>query len=338
MLKDAINKLIKSENLREEEMIIALEEIMNGEASETLIGSFLTALSIKGETIEEITGGAKVMRQKSEKVNLESLYTLDTCGTGGDMAGTFNISTASAFICAAAGIPVVKHGNRSVSSRSGSADVLEALGANIMLVAEQVERCVKEQGIGFMFAPSFHKAMKNVVNSRRELGFRTIFNLLGPLTNPAKAKTQIVGVYDKALTEPIARVLQNLEVEHALVVHGMDGLDEITITRETKITELKDNRVNTYTISPEDFNLYRGSKEDIIGGNAIENANTIKNLFKGEIGPRRDILLLNSGAALYLGKKAESIKEGINLAKDIIDKGLARKKMEEYIDYTRRLA
>ena len=338
MLRAAINKVMRKENLSEEEMIVALEEIMSGEASETLVGSFLTALCIKGETIEEITGGAKVMINKAAKVNLESLYTLDTCGTGGDMAGTFNISTAAAFICAAAGVSVVKHGNRSVSSRSGSADVLEALGANIMLGPDQVEKCVKEQGIGFFFAPSFHKAMKNVVKSRKELGFRTIFNLLGPLTNPARAKTQIVGVYDKSLTEPIARVLQNLGVNHALVVHGVDGLDEITITGETKISELKDNDVSTYTICPEDFSLERGDKEEVVGGDAVENAEIIRKLFKGEVGRKRDILLLNSGAALYLGKKANSIKEGVNVAKEIIDKGLAERKLEEYISYTRRLA
>lgn len=338
MLSKAINKLIKKESLSEEEMILALDEIMEGRATDALVGSFLTALTIKGETIEEITGGAKVMRQKAEKIDLDSLYTLDSCGTGGDMAGTFNISTAAAFICAAAGIPVVKHGNRSVSSKCGSADVLEALGANIMLMPNEVEDCVKSQGIGFLFAPSFHKAMKNVVKPRKELGFRTIFNILGPLTNPAKAKTQILGVYKENLTEPIARVLQNLGVEHALVVHGMDGLDEITITRETKVTELKNNSINTYTITPEDFNLSRGEVRDIVGGNAEDNANIIKELFKGDKSKKRDIVLLNSGAALYLGKKANSINEGIEMAKEIIDSGLAERKMNDYIEYTRRLA
>lgn len=335
MLKEAINKLIQKESLNEDEMICALDEIMDGKASDTQIGSFLTALSIKGETIEEVTGGAKVMRKKAEKVNLDSLYTLDTCGTGGDKSGTFNISTAVAFVSAAAGIPVVKHGNRSVSSKSGSADVLEALGVNIMLRPSCVERCVKEQNLGFFFAPSFHKAMKNVLRPRKELGFRTIFNILGPLTNPAKAKTQVLGVYNESLTELIAEVLKNLGVEHALVVHGMDGLDEITITGETKITELKDNKINTYFISPEDFSLKRGIKEEILGGVAEENAEIIKSLFKGEEGSKRDILLLNSAAALYVGKKAKSIKEGIHLAKEIIDNGLAEKKMNEYIEYTR---
>lgn len=336
MLRESINKLVQKENLSEEEMVNALDEIMDGKVSEALIGSFLTALSIKGETIEEITGGAKVMRKKAEVVDLDSLYTLDTCGTGGDGSGTFNISTAVAFVSAAAGIHVVKHGNRSVSSKSGSADVLEALGANIMLEPSCVERCVKEQNLGFFFAPSFHKAMKNVSRPRRELGFRTIFNILGPLTNPAKAKTQVLGVYNEGLTEPIAKVLQNLGVEHALVVYGMDGLDEITITKETKITELKDDRITTYLISPEDFELRRGKKEEIIGGIAEENAEIIKNLFKGEKGSKRDILILNSAAALYVGKKARSIKEGIELAKKIIDNGLAEKKMNEFIEYTRR--
>jgi len=337
MIKEAIETIIQGRHLSEEEMMGAMECIMDGEASPTLIGSFLTALKMKGETPDEITGGAKVMRKKAEKINLNDLYTLDTCGTGGDSAGTFNISTAVAFVAAAAGIPVVKHGNRSVSSKSGSADVLEALGVNITLLPKQVEECVKAQNIGFLFAPTFHKAMKHALGPRKELGFRTIFNILGPLTNPANAKAQVLGVFDGNLTEPIAKVLLNLGVEHAMVVHGMDGLDEITTTHKTKVTEIKNHEVKTYYISPEEFGITRCQKEDLQGGDAKENAEIIKNLFQGEKGPKRDILLLNSGAALYVGGKAKSLEEGIYIAGELIDGGYAQKKLDEFAEYTRRI-
>ena len=276
MLKNAIENLLEGKHLSEKEMMDAMEFIMDGEASPVLIGSFLTALRMKGETAEEITGGAKVMLKKAERIALENLYTLDTCGTGGDCSGTFNISTAVAFIAAASGIHVVKHGNRSVSSRSGSADVLEALGVNISLLPKQVEECVKVQNIGFLFAPTFHKAMRHAAGTRKELGFRTIFNILGPLTNPANAKSQVLGVFDEKLTEPLAKVLANLGVEHAMVVHGMDGLDEITITGETKVTEVKNGDINTYYITPEEFGIKRATRNDILGGDAIENAEIIK--------------------------------------------------------------
>ncbi|MCY6483209.1 anthranilate phosphoribosyltransferase [Clostridium aestuarii] len=337
MIKEVVNKLVENKHLTEEEMMAALKEIMEGKALPTLIGSFLTALKLKGETIEEITGGSKLMREKSQKVNLEDLYTLDTCGTGGDKSGTFNISTAVALVSAAAGCFVVKHGNRSVSSKSGSADVLEALGVNINITPNQVEKCVREQNIGFLFAPIFHKAMKNVVAPRKELGFRTIFNILGPLTNPAQAKSQVLGVFDEKLTETMAQVLKNLEVEHALVVHGMEGLDEISSVKETKVTELKNKEIKTYYISPEELGIKRSKKEEILGGNAEENAQIIKNLFIGEKGAKRDILLLNAGAALYVGKKADSIKEGISRAAELIDSGKVYEKMNQYIEYTRRL-
>ena len=293
---------------------------------------------MKGETAEEITGGAKVMLKKAERIALENLYTLDTCGTGGDCSGTFNISTAVAFIAAASGIHVVKHGNRSVSSRSGSADVLEALGVNISLLPKQVEECVKVQNIGFLFAPTFHKAMRHAAGTRKELGFRTIFNILGPLTNPANAKSQVLGVFDEKLTEPLAKVLANLGVEHAMVVHGMDGLDEITITGETKVTEVKNGDINTYYITPEEFGIKRATRNDILGGDAIENAEIIKNILIGEKGPKRDIVLLNSGAALYVGKKAKSLQEGINYARELIDGGYALDKLNNYVEYTRRIS
>lgn len=338
MLKNAIENLLEGKHLSEKEMMDAMEFIMDGEASPVLIGSFLTALRMKGETAEEITGGAKVMLKKAERIALENLYTLDTCGTGGDCSGTFNISTAVAFIAAASGIHVVKHGNRSVSSRSGSADVLEALGVNISLLPKQVEECVKVQNIGFLFAPTFHKAMRHAAGTRKELGFRTIFNILGPLTNPANAKSQVLGVFDEKLTEPLAKVLANLGVEHAMVVHGMDGLDEITITGETKVTEVKNGDINTYYITPEEFGIKRATRNDILGGDAIENAEIIKNILIGEKGPKRDIVLLNSGAALYVGKKAKSLQEGINYARELIDGGYALDKLNNYVEHTRRIS
>lgn len=336
MLKAAVSKLIEGKNLPEEEMVGAMTEIMEGKGSPTLIGSFLTSLRMKGETVEEITAGAKVMRRKAEKVNLGDVYTLDTCGTGGDQSGTYNISTAVALICSAAGIGVVKHGNRSVSSRSGSADVLEALGAQIMLTPDQVEACVNHQGIGFFFAPVFHQAMKHAAAPRKELGFRTIFNLLGPLTNPAQAKAQVLGVFDERLTETMAMVLRNLGTDHALVVAGKDGLDEITCCSETKISELKDGEIFTYVIAPEDFGIKRCEREAILGGNAQENAQIIQSLLEGEKGPKRDILLLNSGAALYAGKKAKTIDEGIQMAGEMIDSGKALKKLNDFVAFTRR--
>lgn len=266
MLKDAVERVLEGKHLTESEMINAMESIMGGEVSPILIGSFLTALKMKGETPDEITGGAIVMRNKAERIKLDNYYTLDTCGTGGDCAGTFNISTAVAFIAAAAGIYVVKHGNRSVSSKSGSADVLEALGVNIALTPSQVEECIRAHNIGFLFAPTFHKAMKYAIAPRKELGFRTIFNILGPLTNPANAKSQVLGVFDENLTEPMAQALLNLGVDHAMVVHGMDGLDEITIMDKTKVTELKNKEIKTYYISPEAYGIKICKKEEISGG------------------------------------------------------------------------
>ncbi len=336
MLKAAVHKLISQKDLTEEEMIEAMNEIMEGEAQESLIASFLTALAIKGETIEEITGGAKVMRARAHRLELQDMYTIDTCGTGGDNSGTYNISTAVAFVAAAAGAPVAKHGNRSVSSKSGSADVLEALGVKLSLGPEEVQKCMEEIKLGFLFAPMFHTAMKHAIGVRRALGFRTVFNLLGPLTNPAFAKAQVLGVFDEGLTEPMAQVLKNLKVDRALVVHGMDGLDELTVTAETKITELNQGEIKTYYISPEEFGLSRCSLADISGGEAWENANIIKRLLNGEKGPKRDILLLNSGAALYVARIAESIASGIALAEELIDSGAAQKKLEAYIAYTQK--
>ena len=255
MIRDNLIKVVNKNDLRPQEMTDAMTEIMSGEVSEIEISAFLTALKMKGETVEEISAAAKVMREKAEGVNLSEYYTLDTCGTGGDSLGTYNISTAVTFIAAAAGIKVVKHGNRSISSKCGSADVLEALGVNIALSPEQIKKCVEEVGMGFLFAPSHHKAMKHVMGVRRTLGFRTMFNILGPLSNPAEAKVQVLGVFDKDLVEPLARVLKNVGVERALVVHGNDGLDEISVCDKTFVAELKEGKITTYELTPEGIRI-----------------------------------------------------------------------------------
>jgi len=328
MIKDAINSLIDGKDLSEEEMIGAMRDIMEGKSTDAQIASFLTALRIKGETVEEITGAAKVMREKVSKINAPE-YTVDTCGTGGDMSHTFNISTTAALVVAACGLPVAKHGNRSVSSSCGSADVLEALNIKIELEPAKVEECLKTTGFGFMFAPLFHPAMKYAIGPRKELGVRTVFNILGPLTNPAGAKRQVMGVFSDKLTEPLAQVLGNLGVKHAFVVHGEDGLDEITTTDKTRVSELKDGKVNTYSISPEELDLVKANKEDLLGGNAEENAKITISILEGEKGPRRDIVLLNTAAALVAGDKAGDLIEGIKMASEAIDSGAARDKLEE---------
>lgn len=337
MLQSMLKKVSVGNHLSEEEMIQCMEQIMTGSATDLQIASFLTALKLNGESIEEIVGGAKVMREKAERVELQNYYTVDTCGTGGDQLGTYNISTAVAFIAAAAGIKVVKHGNRSVSSKCGSADVLEALGVNINLQPSQIETCVKETNMGFFFAQRFHQAMKYVAKTRKELGFRTIFNILGPLANPANAKAQVLGVYDERLTEPMARVLSHLGVEKALVVHGKEGLDEISITAETIVSELNEGEIQNYVITPEQFGLQRGELKDIVGGDAPENAGIIRRLLNGEKGTKRDILLLNAGATLYVGKKADSLSSGIKLAEELIDSKEALVKLEEFITCTQRV-
>lgn len=331
-----LHKVVEGKNLDENEMIEAMTDIMEGKVPESILASFLTALKLKGESVEEITGGAKVMRAKASTIDLGDLYTIDTCGTGGDASNTYNISTASTFIAAAMGVPVVKHGNRSVSSKSGSADVLENLGADITLNPKEVKECVERCGLGFFFAPTFHSAMKHAIGVRRALKFRTIFNILGPLTNPANAKGQVLGVFDPDLTEPLARVLKNLGLERALVVHGMDGMDEISITDVTKVTELKEGEIKTYFVSPEKFGIKRAKKEDLEGGTPSENAKLIKDILSGKVkGAKLDILLVNAGAALYVGKKAESVTEGIKIARETINSGKALAKLEEFIATTK---
>lgn len=334
MINKDIENIIAGQDLSEEEMIECMTQIMSGEVTDSQIASFLTALKVKGEAITEIVGGAKVLREKAEVVELQNYYTVDTCGTGGDKLGTFNISTTVTFIAAAAGITVVKHGNRSVSSKCGAADVLEALGVKIDITPEQVEACVKSINIGFFFAPTFHKAMRFVGKIRKELGFRTIFNILGPLVNPAHANAQVLGVFDGQLTEPMAEVLKNLGVERALVVHGLDGLDELSTTTDTKVTELKDGMITTYILQPESFGFERATISDIVGGNASDNAFIIQEILNGQKGFKRDIVLLNAAAALYVGRKVESLQEGITLAEEIIDSGKALEKLESFIKMT----
>lgn len=335
MLKTAIQKLLKHEDLAEREIIDAMKCIMEGNASDIQIAAFLAALGSKGETVEEITGCVKVMREKAEKIHPRALYNIDTCGTGGDGSGTFNVSTAAAFVAAAGGAVVAKHGNRAMSSRSGSADVLEALEIDIMLTPEQVAQCMDSVSIGFLFAQSFHKSMKNAAVVRRELGCKTVFNILGPLTNPAGAKGQVLGVFNENLTEKMATVLQKLGSERALIVHGMDGLDEITVTTRTKISELKDDKIASYYLDASDYGIARSESSSLKGGDARENANIIRAVFRGEPGPKRDMVVINAAAALYVAKITDSIAEGIKLAAYIIDSGKAAKKLEELAAFTR---
>ncbi len=338
MIRDNLIKVVNKNDLSPQEMTDAMTEIMSGEVSEIEISAFLTALKMKGETVDEISAAAKVLREKALSVDLSEYYTLDTCGTGGDSLGTYNISTAVAFVAAAAGIKVVKHGNRSISSKCGSADVLEELGINITLSPEQIKMCVEEVGMGFLFAPSHHKAMKHVMGVRRTLGFRTMFNILGPLSNPAEAKVQVLGVFDKDLVEPMAQVLKKVGVERALVVHGKDGLDEISVCDSTYIAELKDGKVKTYELTPEEFGFKRAELSDIRGGSAKENAGIIKDLLRGkDYSPKLDILLLNAGAALYVGNKADSIKDGITLARAIITSGKAMDVLKQLAEFTSAL-
>jgi anthranilate phosphoribosyltransferase len=305
-----------------------MSEIMEGKATDAQIGSFLTSLRIKGETVEEITGAAKIMREKAIAIQAPE-GVLDTCGTGGDMANTFNISTTTALVVAGTGVPVAKHGNRSVSSQSGSADVLEALGVKIDLPPERVEQCLKETGFGFLFAPLFHPAMKYAIGPRREMGIRTIFNILGPLTNPAGAKRQMLGVFASRLTEPLAMVLGNLGAKDAMVVHGEDGLDEVSISGKTRVSRYKDGQVTTFSIKPEDFGLWCDSVEKIKGGKKEENAAITLAVLRGEKGPRRDIVLLNSAMALIAAGRSEDFRTALDVAADSVDSGRALSKLEE---------
>ncbi|PKN60770.1 MAG: anthranilate phosphoribosyltransferase [Deltaproteobacteria bacterium HGW-Deltaproteobacteria-11] len=336
MIKDAIAKAVNMENLGESEMMEVMNEIMEGKATPAQIAAFITALRIKGETVAEVTGAARIMRQKAVRIDARSSVIVDTCGTGGDGSNTFNISTTAAFVVAAAGLTVAKHGNRAVSSGCGSADVLEALGVNIDAAPEIVEECVQQLGIGFLFAPRLHGAMKYAVGPRREIGIRTIFNMLGPLTNPAGATCQLIGVYDPRLTEMFAGVLKNLGTKRAFVVHGSDGLDEATVTGETRVSELRDGLISTYNINPIDLmdEIYPG--EALLGGDASVNARITTDVLTGKGGACRQIVLLNAALAIVAADKAANIGEGIRIAAEAIDSGAAWKKLQALIELTNR--
>ncbi len=335
MIKKAIAKVVERIDLTEAEMMAVMDEVMTGGASPAQIGSFLTALRMKGETVEEITGAAKVMREKATKVDAPD-GVVDTCGTGGDGSMTFNISTAAAFVASGAGLKIAKHGNRSVSSNCGSADVLRALGVNIEAEVSRVEECISKAGIGFLFAPMLHGAMKYAAPVRREIGIRSIFNVLGPLTNPAGARRQVIGVYDPALTDSLAKVLNNLGSERAFIVRGEDGLDEITLADATRVTELNAGSIRTYHISPEDFGFARCAPADLKGGGPDENASIIMGVLEGRKGPARDIVLLNAAAAITAGGLAPRLEEGIALAHGSIDSGEALARLEQLKDITNR--
>jgi len=331
----AIGKLVERKDLTEDEAESSMKCIMSGEATPAQIGSFLTALRLKGETVEEITSFARVMREFAARINprVDGIL-VDTCGTGGDKIKTFNISTAVALVAAGAEIPIAKHGNRSVTSKAGSADVLEALGVKIDLAPSEVERCIEEIGFGFMFAPVFHGAMKYATPVRREIGIRTVFNILGPLTNPANAQAQVLGVYDRDLTEVLANVLVGLGVKHSMVVHGLDGLDEISNLGKTQISEVKDGEVRTYKVEPEDFGFDSAKPDDIKGYDMEGNAILMIKLLKGDDGPRRDVVLMNSAAAMIVGGKASDFREGVEVAGEVIDSGKAYEKLRALIKAT----
>ncbi|MDP2211040.1 MAG: anthranilate phosphoribosyltransferase [Candidatus Aquicultor sp.] len=337
MIVQAIKAVIDRVDLTRDESEQVMEVMMSGEATPAQIASFITALRMKGETVDEISGFAKVMRDKASRIQPKVVEIVDTCGTGGDQRNTFNISTTVAFVVAGAGIPVAKHGNRSVSSKSGSADVLEALGIRIDLAPAEVEKAIEDIGIGFMFAPNFHSAMKHALGPRREIGVRTVFNILGPLTNPAGATAQVLGVYDPDLTEVMAHVLGNLGIKHALVVHGHDGLDELSNTGESKISELKDGAVTTYTVIPEECGLKRTSIDMLKGGSAEDNAKITLEVLSGAKSPKRDIVLMNAAAALIACDKAEGFQDGVKAAAASIDSGNALAKLEALREFSQRV-
>lgn len=328
MFKDALNQLLNRQDLSHDQMLAVMQQVMGGELTTAQISALLIALRLKGETVDEITAAATVMRQLSTKVNIkDATHLVDTCGTGGDGIQTFNVSTVSAFVAAAAGAKVAKHGGRSVSSTCGSADVLEALGVDVNKSPDEVANSVDEIGIGFMFAPNHHSAMKHAAPVRKELGVRTVFNLLGPLTNPASARRQVVGVFDQALTGKLAQVLQKLGSEHVLVVHGADGMDEISFTGDTYIAELKDGKVIEYTVNPTQFGLNVHQLQTIQIQNAAESKAMIMDVLNGKAGAPRDIVLLNAGAAIYASGVATTLTAGVEKAAQMIDNGAALAKL-----------
>ena len=335
-MPSAIAAVIEKRDLSQEEMESVMRTIMTGEATQSQIGGFLVGLRMKGETVDEITAAATVMRELAEHVNVAGSHLLDTCGTGGDGAKTFNISTAVAFVAAAAGAKVAKHGNRSISSKSGSADVLEAAGVNLDLTPDQVAQCIEKVGVGFMFAPKHHSAMKHAIGPRKEMGVRTIFNVLGPLTNPAGAPNQLLGVFSNHWVAPLAQVLGQLGSKHVLVVHAEDGMDEISIGAATRVAELKDGEVRTYNITPGEFGIDEGDVSSLAVDDATQSLAMIKDVFKNVPGPARDIVLLNAGAAIYAAGLSDDIKGGIEAAREVIANGEAAKKLDALVEVSKQ--
>lgn len=330
-MPQAIKAVTEKHDLSVEEMNTVMQLIMTGEATPAQVGGFLVGLRMKGETIDEIVAAANVMRELASKVDVDKNHLVDTCGTGGDSSGSFNISTASAIVVAAAGGKVAKHGNRSITSKSGSADVLETAGVNLELTPEQVAQCVNEIGVGFMFAPMHHSAMKHAIGPRREMAVRTIFNVLGPLTNPAGAPNQVMGVFSKDLVEPLAHVLQRLGSEHVLVVHAEDGMDEISIAARTFVAELNNGEVKSYTIQPEDFGMQRASLENIRATDSAHSLEIIKSVFDSQEGPAKDIVSLNAGAAVYAAGLSQTLAEGVNKAQSVLASGAVGEKLGQLI-------
>jgi anthranilate phosphoribosyltransferase len=346
MITDALHRIANHrQSLSREEARVVMAEVLAGKCSDAQIAALLVALHMKGETVEEIVGFAEAIRAAAAPLGLRPNHAVDvsgtgrdalvdTCGTGGDASGTFNISTAAALVVAGAGVRVAKHGNRSVTSKCGSADVMEALGVNINLPPARLAACLEEVGIAFLFAPAMHSAMKYVQSARRELRLRTVFNLLGPLTNPAHASAQVVGVYSAALVEKLAEALSMLGLHRALVVHGLDGLDEITITGPTRIAEVREGTIRTYEVTPEEFGIVRGTIDDISGGDAAANATIIRDILAGERSARRDVVLLNAAAALVAAGKADHLTDALPLASKSIDSGAAAEKLEALVEFT----
>lgn len=335
-MKNAIKSVVEGKSLSMDEAKRVMNLMLSGEASQAQLGAFLTGLRMKGETLDEIVGCATVLRDKAEHISPKADHYVDIVGTGGDGSYSFNISTTSAFVAAGAGVPIAKHGNRAISSKSGSGDVLEALGVNIMSEPEAVEKAVEEVGIGFMFAPVFNKSMKYVGQARSDMGIRSIFNILGPLSNPSGAKNQVIGVFNPDLTEVFAQAMRMMGIERALVVNAKDGMDEISTASDTVVSEIKNGQVINYVITPEEYGFERTILECLQGGDARTNAAITLDILKGSTGHRRDIVLLNAGATIYVGGRADSIEEGIEIARDSIDSGKALQKLQELIAFTNR--
>ena len=337
-LPQAIAKLVERQDLDADEMTAVMRAVMGGEATDAQIGGLLVALRMKGETIDEIRAAAGVMRELATRVDVPRAGLVDTCGTGGDASGTFNISTASALVAAAAGVRVAKHGNRSVSSRSGSADVLETLGVNLELGPDAVATCIREVGVGFLFAPAHHGAMRHAIGPRRELGVRTLFNVLGPLTNPAGAPNQVLGVFSADWLRPLAEALKGLGSEHVMVVNAEDGLDEISIGAPTRVAELRDGEITEYTLRPEDVGLTTAALDTVRVADVAASAAMLRDVLAGTPGPARDIVLLNAGAAIFVGGGAPGLEAGVRRAAEVIDSGAARERLEQLQAVSARLA